>query len=184
MTHQRAPLPGARPGAGGVLGEVVDKRWSCWEPPSILRSQLSFLVLLSKCLLTLHTLQTPDLSIYLPRSPFQALPSLWIQRKNCACCYLRPAAALVHRITCSLFLQLTPFHACIIDNFPFLANYSTKIQILHFFTTKHTHMHAHTHTHTHDFLCNYPILSSPHCTLLHLILSRSSVSFMLLNPSG
>lgn len=174
MSHQRAPLPGARPGAGGVLGEVVDKRWSCWEPPSILRSLLSFLVLLSKCLLTLHTLQTPDLSIYLPRSPFQALPSLWIQRKTCACCYLRPAAALVHRITCSLFLQLTPFHACIIENFPFLVNYSTN---------KYSTF-SQLNTHAHDFLCNYPVLCSPHCTLLHLILSRSSVSSMLLNPSG
>ena len=179
MSHQRAPLPGARPGAGGVLGEVVDKRWSCWEPPSILRSQLSFLVLLSKCLLTLHSLQTPDLSIYLPRSPFQALPSLWIQRKNCACCYLRPAAALVHRITCSLFLQLTPFMPASLIIFPFWQTIPPRYKYSTF-----SQLNTHTHTHTHDFLCNYPILSSPHCTLLHLILSRSSVSSMLLNPSG
>ena len=77
------------------------------------------------------------------------------------------------------FCNWPPFMPASLIIFPFWQTIPPRYKYSTF-----SQLNTHTHTHTHDFLCNYPILSSPHCTLLHLILSRSSVSSMLLNPSG
>ena len=85
-----------------------------------------------------HTLLMPNLSIFLRLSPY-ALPSPWIQWKNCPRCYLRPPGPGSTRSHVLCSCNCPPF-SCIFVNFTFLANYfHEQTNTLHFFSTEHTH---------------------------------------------
>lgn len=122
-----------------------------------------------------HTFFMPNLSIYLRVSPYALLSPGYNGRTVLPT--TQGQLLPVSTRSCALCSCNCPSFSCIVDYFPFLVIYFHQhTSTLYFFST-------HTHTQRASFLCYYPILSSTHSTMLHLIL-KSPVNSALPDPNN